>query len=301
MPWGCTPCAARRVLKSHEGDGALLVAASQGSLATAMYQLVKQIAALDGGRGLICTSTRRAPGPGKAALVVAPAPTLTAYENAGIRRAITLSAGRREVGLRWVRARAWVALAWVGGFRMCGDLLRLPRTSVTSDLEGRGLVVELGGTKDDPHGFKRVVRALPYATAGSASAASFVAEYLCIRDALRGPGGFLLTPMTVLPLGDDDSGLADAGKGTGGGTSRAKSDLRLLSQLAGGLDGARYSSYSTRTGFAEQARMDGWSVEEISVALRHRHLGVVLDNYLAGLSAQDVNRRLLAAMEGRHD
>ena len=182
-----------------------------------------------------------------------------------------------------------------------GDLLRLPRTSVTSDLEGRGLVVELGGTKDDPHGFKRVVRALPHATAGSASAASFVAEYLCIRDALRGPGGFLLTPMTVLPLGDDDSGLADAGKGTGGGTSRAKSDLRLLSQLAGGLDGARYSSYSTRKGFAEQARMDGWSVEEISLALRHRHLGVVLDSYLAGLSAQDVNRRLLAAMEGRHD
>ncbi|MFC7723610.1 hypothetical protein ACFQW6_00735 [Nocardioides sp. GCM10028917] len=300
VPWDCTACVVRRVVLSHNGDGALLAAASHGSMATAMYQLVKQIAALDGGRGLIHTPPRRAPGPGKTAITVAPKSALTQYQNAGIRRAIALAVGRREVGLRWVRARAWVALAWVGGFRMCGDLLRLPRTAVAGDPEGRGLVVELGGTKDDPSGAKRVVRALPYA-ADSRSAASFVAEYLCIRDALRGPGGFLLTRMSVLPRGDDDWGLADAGKGAGGGTNLAKSDLGLLVQLAGGLNGARYSSYSTRKGFAEQARMDGWSVEEISHALRHRHLGVVLDSYLAGLSAQDVNRRLLAAMEGRHD
>jgi hypothetical protein len=186
-------------------------------------------------------------------------------------------------------------MAWSCGFRMCGDLLRLERQAVSVDPNGAGYRVDLAGTKDDPWGDKHVVRPLPWGT-GRVSVASMVAEYLCVRDAAHGVGGNLLVTDVLTSKHATGHGIADRERSANGGTSAAKKDLQLLSGLAGQAR-CPYSSYSTRKGFAAQALQDGWSVEEIRDALRHKTLGVTLNAYLAPGAAKDVSTKLIGRVQ----
>jgi hypothetical protein len=96
---------------------------------------------------------------------------------------------------------------------------------------------------------------------GGSSAAQAMAEYLCVRDAAVGgrDGALLLTsassrhrPLVV--------------------TSRKAADgFSMLCGFAGLPEGV-YSSYSTRKGYGQQARLDGWEPEQIQQGLRHQRL-----------------------------
>lgn len=287
VPWDCTACAVRAVVGAHTGVGPLLTAASTSDLGVAITQ---QLVALRdrswGGvpmdRSTTSWRTTR----------LTAAEGLTAWQVAGFRRACVLIAGRRGEAGTWLRARAWTAMAWSCGFRMCGDLLRLDRRSITVDVNGSGYRIDLSATKDDPYGTKQVIRPLAWGT-GGISVAGLVAEYLCVRDAVHGPDGSLLVGNLLRRDATAGRGLADGGEGSDGGTVTARRDLQLLGQLAG-LAKCPYSSYSTRKGFAEQALRDGWSVEDIRDALRQQTIGVTLNSYLAASSAKDASTKLIS-------
>jgi hypothetical protein len=193
-----------------------------------------------------------------------PVDGLDDWQLAGLRRGLALGAGYEEhVGFCWVRDRAWVAAAWVAGFRMASDLCDLGRNQVEPAAnEVDGYVIRLRGTKDDPTAAKRVIRSLEWGGGGGgSSAAQAMAEYLCVRDAAVGgrDGALLLTaassrhrPLVV--------------------TSRKAADgFSMLCGFAGLPEGV-YSSYSTRKGYGQQARLDGWEPEQIQQGLRHQRL-----------------------------
>lgn len=185
------------------------------------------------------------------------------WQVAGLRRGLALGAGYEEhVGFCWVRARAWVATTWVAGFRMAADLSDLGRDQVEpAPTEADGYVIRLRGTKDDPPGAKRVIRALEWSATGGSSAAQAMAEYLCVRDAAVGgrDGALLLTSAM-----SRHRSLAVSPR-------KAANDLDLLCRFAGLPEGV-YSSYSTRKGYGQQTRLDGWEPEQIQQGLRHQRL-----------------------------
>lgn len=293
VPWDCTVCAIRAVLSSHSGEGPLLQRASRGDLVVSTSQRLRQLRDRPwGGTATDATAS------GWRSSRLRPADGLTPWQQAGLRRACVLLAGRRGEGGRWLRARVWTAVAWTCGFRMCGDLLRLDRDAVRLDPTGAGYGVHLAGTKDDPSGDKRVVRPLPWGD-GAQSVAQMMAEYLCARDAVHGPGGSLLVSHVLNPL-TPGQGIASGGEGVGGGTGIAKDDLQLLCAAAG-LSGRDYTAYSTRKGFASQAHDDGWTVEQISQALRHQALATTLNSYLQSAAAKDVSTRLIHILGGLAD
>jgi hypothetical protein len=197
---------------------------------------------------------------GKSALT--PVDGLDDWQLAGLRRCLALGAGYEEhVGFCWVRARAWIATAWVAGFRMVSDLSDLERDRVEPAPNGDGYVIRLRGTKDDASGAKRVSRPLEWSATGGPSAAQAMAEYLCVRDAAVGgrDGALVLTsalrrhrPLVVT-------------------ATQAAWEMDLLCRFAGLPEGG-YSSYSTRKGYGQQARLDGWEPEVIQEGLRHQRL-----------------------------
>ncbi|MBY9074223.1 hypothetical protein K1X13_05240 [Nocardioides sp. WL0053] len=291
VPWDCTACAVRAVVTHHPGTGTLLAAAAGGDPVPAMSQRLSALRDRVWAGVPMDRSTS-----GWRSTRLTPGSALTDWQAAGFRRACVLIVGRRGEAGTWLRARAWTAMAWSCGFRMCGDLLRLSRMAVSADPTGAGYRIDLAGTKDDPRGDKLVVRPLAWGD-GPVSVASLVAEYLCVRDAVHGRGGNLIVSDVLSRRDAAGRGVADGGRGCGGGTGTAKRDLRVLCELAG-LSDRRYSSYSTRKGFAEQAHRDGWSVEEIRDALRHQTLGVTLNSYLAASAAKDVSTKLIRNLAG---
>jgi hypothetical protein len=106
---------------------------------------------------------------------------------------------------------------------------------------------------------------------------------LCVRDAAAGQdGSLLLADLRHRPL----AGLS--------GTHPhkvAKGDLDLLCQNPG-LP-AVYSSYSTRKGYAQQAQLDDWPVEDIQEGLRHIELDTTLSHYLAHHGAKQAATKLM--------
>lgn len=289
VPWDCTSCAIRAVVTAHPGPGPLLAAASDGDLVVATSRRLAGLRDRGWGGAHVERSTSA-----WRSTRLTPGPELTDWQAAGFRRACALLAGWHAEAGTWLRARAWTTMAWSCGFRMCGDLLRLDRDAVSSDPSGAGYRIALAGTKDDPRGEKQVVRPLAWGD-GPVSVASLVTEYLCVRDAVHGPGGKLIVADVLSRRDAAGTGLADGGRSRGGGTRTAKNDLGLLCEFAGITD-RRYSSKSTRKGFAEQARRDGWTVEAIRDALRHRTLGITLNSYLAASAAKDVSTTLIRSL-----
>lgn len=224
VPWDCTACAVRAVL-AQCATGLLL-----GAAAADLPDLVRSWRAgwsvLEKPIGKTMTT------------VLAPRAEITTWQLAGLRRGLVVTAGGRYAdGYRWLRARAWVCLSWVAGFRMGSDLADLPRTRVDSDPAGKGYRIRLGGTKDDPSGEKEVVRALPWSKSDGPSAAQAVAEYLCVLDAARGVDD---GPLFRRGLFAPDSIRRESAYKV------ATQDLELLCEFAG--IPAIYSSYSTRKG-----------------------------------------------------
>lgn len=293
VPWDCTVCAVRAVLAGHPGEGPLLRRASSGDLVVSTCQRLRKLR--DRAWGGTATDATAS---GWRSTRLRPADGLTMWQQAGLRRASVLLMTRRGAGGRWLRARVWTAVSWTCGFRMCGDLLRLDRDAVKLDPNAAGYGLYLAATKDDPAGEKRVVRSLPWGD-GGLSVAQMMAEYLCVRDAIHGPQGSLLVGHVLNPL-VLGHGIASGGEGVGGGTGIAKDDLQLLCAAAG-LSDRTYTSYSTRKGFAAQAHQDGWTVEQISEALRHQALATTLNSYLQAAAAKDVSTRLIHLLGGSAD
>lgn len=292
VPWDCTACAVKRVVAQHSGGGPLLGGSSSGNLSTAMMQ---RIAGLRDRRWAGVTLDRSTSGWRSTRVTLAAGNT--DCQVAGFRRACVLAVGRRGTAVRWLRARAWVMLAWTGGYRMCGDLLRLRRSAVTVDPNGEGYRLALASSKDDPFGRKQVTRGIPWRDGGGMCAASMLAEYLCVRDAVHGSGGFLLVADVATPGPVLGRGLSGGGLGSDGGAGTAKRDIDLLCQLAR-VDRGQYSSYSTRKGFSQQAHDDGWEPEDIRDALRQQTLGVTLNSYLSARDAEKVSSDLMARVSG---
>jgi hypothetical protein len=287
VPWDCAACAVKRVVQQHAGAGLLLRACSSGSLTTALTQ---RLAGLRDRRWAGVALDRTTSGWRSTRLTLAVGNT--DRQVAGFRRACVLAVGRRGTAARWLRARAWVMVAWSGGFRMCGDLLRLRRAAVTVDPNGEGFRLALASSKDDPFGRKQVTRGIPWGDGSGLCAASMLAEYLCVRDAVHGPGGFLLVADVVTCGTVAGRGLSRGGQGSDGGSGTAKRDIDLLCERAG-LERGQYSSYSTRKGFSQQALDDGWDEEDIRDALRQQTLGVTLNSYLSARKAKDVSTALM--------
>lgn len=201
---------------------------------------------------------------------------ITAWETAGLRRAIVLfTAETPREGHRWVRARAWTGVAWSCGLRMRSDTLRLERADAAPDAAGRGWSVRLAATKDDQTRAKGVVRPFGWDDRDGVVAAA-LAEFACVRDALIGEEGRLFS------LGAERGKRLEA-------HSAARDDLNLLARLAG-VDPV-FSSYSTRKGFAAQASEDGWSADQIQEGLRHLHLTTTITHYLPKTGAKKAVRK----------
>lgn len=128
VPWDCTACAVARVMSRHSGgSGPLLAGASEGDLVVATARRLAGLRSRpwDGAPLNRATSGWRA-------TRLTPGGDLDPWQAAGFRRACVLMAGRRGEAGSWLRARAWTAMAWTCGFRMCGDLLRLERSAVSA-------------------------------------------------------------------------------------------------------------------------------------------------------------------------
>lgn len=207
---------------------------------------------------------------------------LSTWEAAGWRRAMALSGsapqGRRDQQhLRWVRAKAWLAVAWSCGLRMGADTDELTRANTVLN-DNCGWSIRLGRSKDDPAGTKGVVR--PFAW--GQGVAELISEWACVRDAWMGS--------QQGPLFTSFMDIKRAGRITD--TMQAASrDLNLLAELAGVAP--RFTSYSPRKGFAAQATADGWQPEAIQEGLRHRHLTTTHTSYIPEKGSKQVANKFM--------
>lgn len=231
------------------------------------------------------------PASGKQSLLLQPRPDLDAWTSAGLRRALVLTvledAAMPVNGLHWVRARAWTTIAWSCGLRSASDLIDVTRGQVIPDVNGRGYVLQLGATKTDQAGAARTTRSLPMGDGQSLSAGRVVAEYLCVRDACVGAdadqpllvkfdrGVPALRPWTVDTVTSQQLAAAD---------------INALAALAGIT--TRFTSYSPRKGYGQQADEDGWDIEQIQEGLRHLSLKHTL-TYVASGNARKAARKLI--------
>lgn len=270
VPWDCTACAVRAVLDAAPGNGQLLESPPHGwvNLFPALRSRSRHL-----------TEANQPWGPRDG---------LTDWELAGLRRGLVLhccrtGAGTDQLGLRWVRARAMLAAGWSCGLRLGSDTERLDRTALRPDPNGRGWTLTLGVTKDDQAASKAVTRAFPWTdlTAGA------LAEYACVRDALTSDNGPLFTLLTK-------KGPAQHVKAA---TRTAGDTINFLASLAG-LEPV-YSSYSTRKGYATQAKADHWAPEDIRDGLRHLHLTTTVSHYMPGEDTQHVSQRLVGRLDNQ--
>lgn len=257
VPWDCTACAIRDLIRHASTPGALLFE----PLGVTPHQIAKIF-----GQAFRRTAYQRL------AHVVERHPdhrsipriraTASPYEVAGMRRALVLLLGY-ESGFALVRARAWLATAWVNGLRMASDFSDISRRDVSEDALGRGFAITLGSTKTDRSAARRKTVTVTWASSGGARQ---LAEYLCVRDVLTGPGGSL-----IIPTPDRDSREGDALKFACRAVERssAENDVNRLASLAG-LRTEGYSPYSVRRGHATQRSIDGQDFARIQRALRHK-------------------------------
>lgn len=158
-----------------------------------------------------------------------------------------------------IRARAWMILSWPRGLRMGSDLTDLARNDVT--VTDTHITLRLRRTKDDGRGQKQVACHYPLVTkTGEPSvAAHAILTYLAVRDLTHSHNDPLIvstrTRAVIRPKNRD---LA----------LTAARDMRQLA-TAVGLE-PLWSAHSTRSGYATQADLDGWAVDEIQSGLRHR-------------------------------
>lgn len=267
VPWDCTACSVRDVLAGRPADDQLLPLDRLGW--TYWFPRARAV------------SRHQTP----AKEPWGPRGGLTDWELAGLRRALVLSLsfpGWGHMGVRWVRARAWVAMSWSCGLRMSSDTYRLERSALRV-LESGGLRLTLGVTKDDPGAAKLVVRTF---TESDAVVAQALTEYLCVRDAIVGSDGALIVDLAK---------RSTAGSPVKAPLHLAKYDLALLADLAG-IEPA-YSSYSVRKGYAAQALSDGWAPEDVRDGLRHLHLTTTVSHYLPGQDAKAVSQRFVDQLD----
>lgn len=283
VPWDCTACAVRLVVAEHADSCKPLLYRARDvtdlkSALASQLRLLRDTAwrgssfAHPHAVGQDCSLT--------------PSPDLSDWQVAGLRRALLLRVGPHRRG-RYLRAKAWVSVAWASGFRMCGDLVRLDRSHARPAPDG-GWTVDLSGSKDDPCGRKEVVRSFAWPMGADPkdtdlSPARYLSEYLCVRDAVQGPSGQLFRARPLTPRDTDVAFVS--------GQEAAQKDLDALVALAG-LDGHSYSSKSCRKGYTNQALEDGWDLDEVRQGLRHLSVGTTFFSYAKRTAARDAASRL---------
>jgi hypothetical protein len=252
--WDCAACAVRGLREKRTRDGAskadAFFAVSESMLGQRFHKLRREWARV---LGVQISS-------GVPANVLVLRDDLDDWIRAGARRGLVIATWHYPEG-SWLMGRAWVTVAWCGGYRMCGDLAALPRAAVTLLPDGGGVAVALDQTKSHPDG-EQCLRPLLYEDCddASVSAASLLTEYLAVRDALVGSAGclFISAPRGRL------RGAAEPMSSPGATANR------ILRELAGwGGLAPVFTSYSTRRGFVAQAELDGWSLERTQAGLRH--------------------------------
>jgi integrase len=270
VPWDCTACAVTDLLNANPHSDTPFQVGPQTVDRNTWSYIKKRIPGIE-------------------------TPTATDWGTAGTRRAVALRAAveqgkgdtldRDAYGLRWLRARAWTAIAWTCGLRMASDTTQLERSQAKPATDGTGWSLTLGPTKDDPGARKGVTRFFPWPEGDQVSVARILTEYLCVRDALVGPDGAL---------------IIDVYNGRGSEPLKkpvpvATRDLTLLATIAG-LDPV-YSSYSTRKGYAAQSAQDGASLEDIQLGLRHKNLATTLRHYVPGADGKTTAKKTIQAFD----
>ena len=252
--WDCTACALRDHRKKRALDGAVNTDPFFGLDAAVLGPRFRTLRR-EWGRVLAVQMSRGVP-----ANVLCLRADLDDWARAGARRGLVVATWHYPEGA-WLLGRAWVTVAWCGGYRMCGDLARLTRGAVTSLPGGSGVAVSLAATKTHPEG-EECVRSLLFADCDGSgiSAASLLTEYLAVRDALVGADGCLFISAPCGRARGTAGLMSDPG-------SVAKGVLRALAQW-GGLEPV-FTSYSTRKGFVAQAEADGWPLERTQAGMRH--------------------------------
>jgi len=206
----------------------------------------------------------------------------TEYDYAGLRRGLVLMYGM-EAGPLIIRARAYLAIAWVNGLRMASDLVDVERGDVKEDPDGQGFSITLGRTKSDRSGAHRSTITVMWEGNGGAREFS---EYLCVRDAMAGRSGRLfLGSRTVI------SGRGGAYDNSGATCDRslAQNDLDRLLALAHMQDRG-FTPYSVRRGNATQRERDGQALERIQASLRHRGVNTTRGYIEAGGESHPVEK-----------
>jgi hypothetical protein len=282
VPWDCTACAIREAAADAVA-GRLLAAGPKRW--TMHLRASGVLAALN---GLLPVSTGKPlTRKSKPSSVLRTRDDLTPWALAGLRRAVALS--ELDNGLRWVRARAWVGITWTCGFRMGSDLENLRRDAVRPDPDDRGWSIRLGASKGDQGGSQVVVRPFSWPDdVDDLSITSMLLEYVCVRDAFLGRDEALFPPMTSHGFTDSDTG-----EGFENAAKAATSDVRLLAELAG-VEPV-YTSYSLRHGYATQAALDGWEIEEIKAGMRHRQMSTT-HGYAAARNGQAVSAKFIGKL-----
>ena len=255
VPWDCSACAVRDAAAGLDPT-ALLFPAPGTPWKHTFYQARRNFSGLEDPTPLGPSAGVRR---GQSSYFHART-DLSTWQTAGLRRALVLSHYYRPA-LRWLRARAWVAMSWSAGLRMGGDLTGLNRDAISPDDQGRGWVLQLGASKGDQTAARNEQRPFPWGDGNDVNVAGAVADYACVRDAYIGPAG----PMLVGVRGETYRPHRIASP-----DEIARDDIELLTQLAGLT--AHYTSYSTRRGYATQASRDGWDIEDIQAGLRHAKL-----------------------------
>lgn len=258
VPWDCAACAIRDLMRHTSTPGALLfepLGVTPARIATISSQALRRTAYQRLSHVVYRHPDHRSSIPQIRA-------TASTYEIAGMRRALVLHLGY-ESGFGLVRARAWLAVAWVNGLRMASDFSDISRRDVSEDALGQGFAITLGSTKADRSAARRKTVTVTWAANGGARQ---LAEYLCVRDALTGPGGSLIVPT---PFSNSREGDALMSACRTVERSTAKTDLNRLAKLAG-LEAEGFSPHSVRRGHATQRGIDGQDLAGIQNALRHK-------------------------------
>ena len=276
VPWDCSACAVHELLVDRDPQSPF-VTAQHKTVSMRHMDASRRWPGLDDPDG-------RPKGDGTRMFV---RDGITDRELAGLRRGIVLISAINPMEATWILGRAWLSVSWEAGFRMVSDLAHLPRGAVSFLPDGSGVVLTLGGTKDDPAGAKRVSRVFTYRDGPCAAQA--LTEYVVVRDAAVGD--------------DPDTPLFTTSRGSVFGPNWRKGILKpvqvanaAIARLAqaAAID-TNFTTYSARRGYATQSAQDGRHLEEIRAGLRHKRSDTTLR--YTDRSAQTVPAKLAAQLD----
>lgn len=278
VPWDCTACAI------HRAVAALVDERLNGS---AELETIVRSAAARAGARLSQMAHHLERGAATLTEPVTMRADVDVWAMGGLRRALVLLS-RSPAGLRWLRARAWVGASWACGIRMCSGMARMSRSDVVIQGESVLITVSQELARGQYRGESPGRRRMLMSRSRELSVPASVSEYACVRDAVVGSDGAFIVP------------IASNGRFVPGLVRKtvhvANGDLRLLCEIA--KVSGRYVSSSTWRGYAQQADLDGWRLEDIQDGLGHVEIQSTAEAALGGEGRRAV-RKLMRRGDAR--